>query len=251
MTRRTPPTHTAHTATTAGSQGHGDVRHAPSAELPPLPRQRRRRMLVLGVAMIAAGAVVTGYLFIGVSHREPVVMVTRNVPVGTRLAGADLATTRVAADADVPVIPAAQARQLVGRFAAVELRKGTLLAPSQVTTALSPAPGQQVVPVAVKTSEIPARGLGPGDQVLVVPTPADQDSTADEAAGSSGTAPLTDDVPATVDRIGSADADGMRVVDLVVDAQMGPPIVRQASTGRIAFIVTSRARSQGPPQGPS
>lgn len=203
-------------------------------------------MLVLGTAMIAAGAVVTGYLFIGVSHREPVITLTRDVPVGTRLVGVDLATTRVAADANVPVIPAAQARQLVGRFAAVDLRKGTLLAPSQVTTALSPAPGQQVVPVAVKVSEIPARGLGPGDQVLVVPTPGDQYGTTGETTGPSGSAPLSDDVSATVDRIGPADADGMRVVDLVVDAQMGPPIVRQASTGRIAFIVTSRAPSRGP-----
>lgn len=239
MTRRKSA---ARTTTAAATQPHGDVGNASAAELPPLPRQRRRRMLVLGVAMIAAGAVVTGYLFIGTSHREPVVMVTRDVPIGTRLAVADLATTRVAADTKVAVIPAAQARQLLGRFAAVNLRKGTLLAPSEVTTALSPAPGQHVVPVAVKVSEIPARGLRPGDQVLVVPTPGDQDAT-DETAGSSGAAPLTDDVPATVDRIGPADADGMRVVDLVVDAQRGPPIVRQASTGRIAFIVTSRGPS--------
>lgn len=242
MTRRKTA---AHNTTTAAPQSHGDVGNASAAQLPPLPRQRRRRMLVLGVAMIAAGAVVTGYLFTSASHREPVVILTRDVPIGTRLTGTDLATARVAADANVPVIPAAQERQLLGRFAATDLRKGTLLAPSEVTTALSPAPGQQVVPVAVKDSEIPARGLGPGDQVLVVPTPGDQDTTG-ETPGSSEPAPLSDNVPATVDRIGHADADGMRVVDLVVDAQSGPPIVRQASTGRIAFIVTSREPSQGP-----
>lgn len=237
MARRTPALKA---APAGGADTHGAGRKAPAAELPPLPRQRRRRMLVLGVVMIAAGAVVAGYLFTGLSHRVAVVMVARAVPVGARITGADLATTRVAAESNVSVIPRRQIRQVVGRIAAVDLRRGTLLAPSEVTTALSPGPGQQVVPVSVKTGSVPARGLRPGDQVLVVPTPSAQGGDSGDVPGTAGSAPLAQNVRATVDEIGPPDADGMRVVDLVVNAQVGPSIARQASTGRIAFIVTSR-----------
>lgn len=240
MARRTP---TLKAAPSGGANGHGQARQAPTAELPPLPRQRRRRMLVLGVVMVAAGAVIAGYLFTGMSHRVAVIMVARAVPVGARITGADLGTTRIAAESNVSMIPTKQIRQIVGRIAAVDLRQGTLLAPSEITTALSPGPGQQVVPVSVKTSSVPARGLRPGDQVLVVPTPSSQVGNSGDVPGTTGSAPLTQNVPATVDAVGPPDTDGMRVVDLVVNAQVGPSIARQASTGRIAFIVTSREPS--------
>ncbi len=198
-------------------------------------------MAVLGVLLVVAGALIAAYLFTGMSDREPVVVVTRDVPVGAQISAADVATTPVAVDPGVAVIPGHQLRQVVGRFAAVDLRRGTLLAPSQLTGALSPRPGQQVVPVAMRVSQLPARGLQPGDQVLVVATPGEQ-GQAQAAASGEGTGPLTQDTPATVDAVSSPDADGTVRVDLVVDARVGPAIVKQASTGRIGIVLTSRGR---------
>jgi hypothetical protein len=208
--------------------------------LPPLPRQRRRRMLVLGLLLVVAGALAGGYLYTGMSDRTAVVVVTRDVPVGTQISSADLATTQVAVEAAVSVIPGRQLQQVVGRFAAVDLRRGTLLASSQLTGALSPRPGQQVVPIAVKLDQLPARGLNPGDQVLVIATPGEQGQ--DQGASPAGAAPLSQDTAATVDQVSNPDADGNVRVDLVVDAKVGPAIVQQASTGRIGFVITSRAR---------
>src|SRR6266700_1040668 len=91
--------------------------------LPPLPRQRRRRMLVLGVLVVVVGALAAGYLFAGMSDRTAVVMMVRNVPVGTQIGSADVATTRVAVDAPVGVIPGSEIGQVVGHYAAVDLRK--------------------------------------------------------------------------------------------------------------------------------
>ncbi|WP_329242881.1 SAF domain-containing protein [Actinoallomurus sp. NBC_01490] len=207
--------------------------------LPPLPRQRRRRMLVLGVLLVLAGALAAGYLYTGMGDRVAVIVVARDVPVGTQLSAADVATTRVAVDGSVTVIPGRQLRQVVGRYAAVGLRKGTLLAASQLTGAVSPRPGQQVVPVAVKLDQLPARGLQPGDQVLVIATPG-QDSQ-DQGASGGSSPPLTQNTPASVDGVSSPDADGDVRVDLVVDAQVGPAVVQQASMGRIGFVITSRA----------
>jgi hypothetical protein len=218
----------------AGGQG------AERGPLPPLPRQRRRRMLMLGVLLVLAGGLSAGYLYTGMSDRTAVVVLTRDVPVGSQLSAADLATTRVAVDTPVEVIPGRQLRQVVGKFAAVGLRRGTLLAASQLSGAVSPHPGQQVVPVAVKLDQLPARSLSPGDQVLVIATPGQQGQ--DQGAAGNGSSPLTQDTPATVDQVSSSDADGNVRVDLLVDARVGPAIVQQASTGRIGFVITSRAR---------
>jgi hypothetical protein len=196
-------------------------------------------MLIYGLLLIVAGALTAGYLFTGMSDRTAVVMVTRDVPIGTQITAADIATTRVATDTGVSVIPGSQLDQVAGRFAAVDLRKGTLLAPSEVTTQLPPRQGEQVVPVAVKVAQLPARGLRPGDQVLVIATPSQQAGQG-EATGGTGSSPLGQDTPATVDQVSSPDADGNVRVDLVVDASSGPAIARQASTGRIGFVITPR-----------
>jgi SAF domain len=220
------------------SRGPDGDQPSDRGQLPPLPRQRRRRMFVLGVLLVIAGAMAAGYLFTGLSDRAAVVVLARDVPVGAHISATDVATTRVATDAGVAVIPGRQLTQVVGRYAAVDLRKGTLLAASQLTGMLSPRAGQHVVPVAVKLGQLPARGLQPGDQVLVVATPGQQGQ--DQATTGNGSAPLIQDTAATVDQVSSPDADGNVRVDLVVDARVGPAIARQSSTGRLAFILTRR-----------
>lgn len=207
--------------------------------LPALPRQRRRRMLLLGLLLVVAGALAAGYVYSGMSDRVAVVQVARDVPIGTQLTAGDLATARVATDAGVATIPARQLEQVVGRFAGVDLRHGTLLSASQLTSQPSPRAGQQVVPVAVKVAQLPARGLAPGDQVLVIATPG-QDGQ-DQTAGSGGEAALLgQDTPASVDQVSGVDADGNVRVDLLVAAGVGPAIAKQASTGRIGFVLTPR-----------
>ena len=168
-------------------------------------------------------------------------VVTRNVPVGQQLTGADVATSSVAVDQKVATIPGRQLRQVIGRVAAVDLRAGSLLTPAEVTNALSPRPGQQVVPVAVHVAQLPARGLQPGDQVLIIATPGSQGQS--DTAGQDASSALASDTQATVDQVSPPDADGMVRVDVVVDARVGPGIAKQASTGRIAFVLTSRGAS--------
>ena len=122
----------------------------------------------------------------------------------------------------------------MGLVAATSLRPGTLLAPSEVTSKLSPGPGQDLVPVAVKPSGLPASGLAPGDQVLLVATPA--------GSTGSGAAPvLTQPVQATVEAVDTVtDQNGLDVVDLLVPSGTGPAVAEQAATGQIALVVTHR-----------
>jgi hypothetical protein len=214
--------------TAARGQPHGQLRG--------LPRRRRPAMIALAAALIGAGILASAALYNRENHQVPVVVVTAPVPVGAVITSADVGTTTIAAGPGLQTIPARQMSQVVGLVAATSLRPGTLLAPSEVTTKLSPGPGQELVPVALKPSGLPASGLSPGDQVLVVATPA-------TAGGGSGAAPvLTQPVPAVVEAVDAVtDQSGFDVVDLLVGSATGPALAQQAATGQIALVVTHRA----------
>ncbi len=200
-----------------------------------LPRRRRPAMIALSVALVGAGVLVSAGLYQRANHQVPVVLVTAAVPAGSPITAADVGTTTVAAGPGVQLIPDSQLQQVIGAIAATALRPGTLLAASELTRAQPPAPGQVMVPVPVKPSNLPASGLFPGDQVLAVATPG--------APGGNGNAPpvLTRPVAGVVQQVRNVpDQDGLDVVDLLVPASAGTAVAQQAATGQIALIVTRR-----------
>jgi hypothetical protein len=210
----------------------------PSVEEPtlrPLPRSGRRGRLLGGFLVVVVSAALAAYLFVAVAHRATVLMVARNVPVGSRLQASDLSSVQVSVDAAVQTVPAGQSGQVVGRYAAVDLRAGELLAPSEVTAALSPGRGQQVVSLGLKAGQMPP-DLQPGYQVLIVATP----GAPGQSAGGGQAQALTRDVAATVDRVTAPDESGVTVVNVLVPADVGPLVARQASTSQVALVVTAR-----------
>jgi SAF domain len=203
-------------------------------QLRPLPRRRRPGMIALAVALIGVGILGGAALFQRVSHQVPVLLVSTVVPAGTTVTAADLTTTSVVLGAGVRAIPARQEHQVVGLVAASDLQPGTLLAASELTTAVPPARNQQLVPVALKPSQLPASGLGPGDQVLVISAPAT--SSGNTAAGPGPS------IPGVVEAVSARpDQDGLAVVDLIVAAANGTDLAREAAAGGIALVVTSRS----------
>lgn len=195
-----------------------------------LPRQRRRGMLALGVALAGLGILAGGLLLSSVSHRQAVLALAKAIPPGATITRDDLTTVMISSGSGLKTIPASQLAQVTGLTAATALDQGTLLVPSELTSTQVPAPGDQLVTVALKPSQLPARGLLPGDQVLVIATPGTQAAAAQ----------LTADVPATVIAEAGPTQDGYDTVDLQVSAAAAPSVARQDSTGQIALIVTAR-----------
>jgi len=194
-------------------------------------------MIALAVAMAGAGVLVSAAVYEKANHQVQVVMVTQPVPAGGVITAADLGTTSVTTGSGISVIPAAQLGQISGEIAAVALRPDTLLAATDLTRAQPPAPGQELVPAALKPSGLPASGLSPGDHVLIVATPGDQG----QAGTSTGAASLTAPAPGVVEAVGSApDGDGLVVVDLLVSNSSAAAVAEQVSTGQFALIVTKR-----------
>ena len=206
----------------------------PPARLRELPRRRRPAMIALAAALIGAGILASAVLYQREDRQVPVLMVTAPVPAGSVITSSDVGTTTIAAGPGVQVIPARQLPQVIGLVAATSLHPGTLLAPSELTSKLAPGPGQDLVPVALKPSALPASGLAPGDDVLAVPVP---------ASGTSGAAPvITSPVPAVVEAVSpGTEPDGLDVVDLLVASGTGPALAEQAAAGQIALVVTKRS----------
>jgi hypothetical protein len=202
-----------------------------------LPRRRRPAMIALALAMAGAGVLVSAAVYQRADHQVAVTMVTQAVPPGGVISSVDLGSTNITVGAGLKVIPAAQIGQISGDIAAVALQPGTLLAPADLTTTQPPGPGQELVPASVKPSTLPASGLFPGDQVLIVPTPGDQG----QPGSATGAAALTSPVPAVVAAVSSGpDSDGVDVVDLLVSDASGPAVAAQVSTGQFAIVVTKR-----------
>ena len=202
-----------------------------------LPRRRRPAMFALAGAMVGAGVLVSAAVYEQADHQVAVVTVTQPVPAGAAISPADLGTARVTVGSGIRVIPASQLGQVAGEVAAVALRPATLLAPSELTSAQPPAPGQELVPASLKPSELPASGLFAGDHVLIVATPGDQG----QAGAADGPSSLTAPVPGLVEAVSDVpDAAGLDVVDLLVSDGNGPAVADQVSTGQFALIVTKR-----------
>jgi hypothetical protein len=194
-------------------------------------------MIALAVAMAGAGVVVSAAVYQHADHQVAVVMVAHSVAAGSVLTMDDLGSTSVTVGPGIHVIPAAQIGQVSGEIAAVTLRPSTLLAPSELTTAQPPGPGQELVAAPCKPYVLPASGLVPGDHLLVIATPGNQG----QAGGLASSLSLDSAVPAVVEAVDAVpDEDGFDIVDLLVSDTDAVGVASQVSTGQFALIVTRR-----------
>jgi hypothetical protein len=212
-----------------GHRGRSNLA-TPSAPAP-LRARRRPAYVALGVALAAAGGVMTATLVARTGDRVEVLAVAQNVPVGSTITAADLTVAHVAADSALSPVRAGDESSVVGQVATVGLPAGSLLVRTDLTPTALPAAGQQLVGVAVKPGQLPARALTAGDRVLVAQTPGDF-----SGSDSGTTTSSVPTIPATVVDESAAESDGTVVVDLLVAATQGPQVAAIASTGHVALL---------------
>ena len=223
MTRTQPPT-------TGAAPSPAEVRGLPRAPVLPPPRRRRRpALLALAVSMVVLGALGATYLATSLGQTTAVIAIAREVPWGQTLTAADLVEARISADPALEPIPYVDRDQVIGLVAATTLRPGSLLTRDALTDQRLPAPGQQLIGVGVSLVQVPTTPLRPGDDVLLVPVAAGSAPPTTERAPSA--------VEATVVKSGPPRTDGLRVVDVLVDAADGPDVAARAAAGLIAIVV--------------
>src|SRR5450759_815934 len=94
---------------------NGDSQGIAAGQLRSLPRRRRPGMIALAVALVGAGILASAALYQHEDHQLPVLVVTANVPAGSVISAADVATTSVAAGPGVQTVPAGPLRQAAAR----------------------------------------------------------------------------------------------------------------------------------------
>jgi hypothetical protein len=206
-----------------------------ASRLAPLARRRRPAVWALGLALVCAGAALAAVLTAAAGDRVEVLAVVRPVAVGEAISHGDLGVARVAADPQLDPIPAAQRDSVVGQFADVELRPGTLLTRGQLTSVAIPGPGQAVVGVPLRPGQLPARSLRPGDRVLAVERIDLESPTVGGGADASRPAR-----GAVVVGTGPAGPEGVVVVDLVVSERDGVALAAAAADGRLSLVLLPR-----------
>jgi hypothetical protein len=213
---------------TRGTTGPVDAPVAP----PRVVRQRRMRPGLLGLAvlLVALGGLGAAFAVTSVRATGSYLAVARAVPVGAVLGQDDLASVQVAGGQGLRPVPAAQLDKVVGKRAAVALAPGTLLTMGQLTDKPLLGPGQQQISLGLKTSEVPARQLHPGDKVLLVSKPA---KNADP--GSSSTR-----FEGTVIDMARAE-NGDIVLYLALAARDVAPVVVLAADNRVAVVLSAAA----------
>ncbi len=198
------------------------------------PRRWTAKGLAAAVIVVLLGGLVLMYAVPAYSKRVSVLVVARAVPLGTRISEADLATARISSDPALTPVSANLRSSVVGKIATVTLRPGTLITLSEVGDSDGFAAGQVLVPLALKDGQLPARGVSPGQQVLIVATP----SGAGGSTVGASAPPQTQGIRAIVVESGSANAaTGVTVVDVRVLATDGFAVAQLAAAGNLTLLL--------------
>jgi hypothetical protein len=201
-------------------KGSKSLAPAPGASrLSSAPRKRTRPFLAVGAVLVLAGASAFALAYSHVGGRTSVIELKSAVTAGQTISLSDLRSVQVAADSSVPLIPVADAAQVIGHRAGVSLPAGTLLSAADLGGGSVPAAGETLVALEVKPGSYPSQ-VAPGATVAV---------TALTAAGQSGTAVNVASLPtATVLSVTPA-ASSSGDVEVSLQAS-------QAAAGQIAAI---------------
>lgn len=221
----------------AGSKGLPVQGRVAGPVAPPRVSARRRRpgVIALSLALIAAGGAGVAVLLLQVGNRTDVVTVVRDVQVGQAVTEDDLGKASVALDPAVKAVRADDLKSVVGKQAAVELKPGSLLAPSQVTRDSLVKAGEQLVPVGLEPKQIPATALVPGQKVQLVHVP---------AQGVTDTGKTSEATPQTIDgRVvkasGAAPDTGIVVVDVATNVTDGPTAAAWEAAGALRLVLAA------------
>ncbi|MFI9784384.1 SAF domain-containing protein [Kitasatospora sp. NPDC051984] len=195
-------------------------------------RRRRPAVLAMAAALIAAGGLGGAALYNSSGQRIAVLALARDVPMGQVIGNDDLVVAHIAGDPALRPLDARDLEHTVGLRATTDLKRGALLVKSDLTSDPATQPGQQIVGVAAKRSQLPATRLQPGLQVLIVYTP---DSTKTD-----GTTRTPDTMTATVSAVGRTDPDGTTVIDVAIGPSDGPRLASWVAGGKFQVILAPR-----------
>ncbi|MFC9328036.1 SAF domain-containing protein [Kitasatospora sp. NPDC057015] len=208
-------------------------------------RRRRPAVLAMAVALIAAGGLGGAVLYTSSGQRIAVLALAHDVPYGQVLTANDLVVARIASDPALKPLSAADRARVVGMRAAADLKQGALLVKADIAQGLTVQPGELVVGIAAKRTQLPATKLQPGVAVIVVSTPENP------AGQGGGTVRTPESVAAVVTAVGKTDTDGSQVIDVAVPAAEGVRLAAWVASAKFQVVLAPRGEAPAPAPAPS
>ncbi|WP_327740537.1 SAF domain-containing protein (plasmid) [Streptomyces nojiriensis] len=213
---------------------------APTGPLPitqEAPRRRRRPVVMgAGLALAAVGALVSVWQVNEAGNRVAVIAVANDIKAGEVVKASDLVPAEVAPDPALDPVPVTRSKEIVGKTAAADLPKGTLVTGASVSDGANVAKGRDTVGLLAKPGQLPAQRLRTGDAVIVVNTPLD--NTDPTKSGQKAGTP--DSISAVVVAVSSPDANGAQVVDVAVASTDSAPLATWAARGSVAIVLKAK-----------
>lgn len=200
------------------------------------PRRRSIMQGALAVLLIVAGALTAGYVVLRMGSTHDYLAVARPIGAGAEVQAADVVVVRVNDAVGLNPIPAGQLRSVVGLHAKMALVPGSLLTIDQLTDTPIPAPGFQLIGMALKEGQLPGARLTVGAQILLVVVP-------DRAAAASEPGSNPDLVPprtivATVVDVAPSTTQGETLLNVQVATADAPTVATLSAAGRIVISLT-------------
>lgn len=202
--------------------------------VPPPKLRRRPALIAAGVAAVAVGALISVWAYTSANTAQSVIGVRETITRGEVIERDDLVALNIAVDPALHPIPAADAEQVIGQRAALDIAAGGLVTREQVTDEMLPPAGSSVVGVSVGPAMLPANQVSVGDQVRVVETPGTQPAP----LSADGEQPELQAVEATVVGL-HTDPAGNTIVNLVVPARDAAEVASWSAASRAAIVVDS------------
>lgn len=206
----------------------------PTSQPTPPPKLRRRPALVVAsVLLVVVGALASAWAYTSLGNTTEVVAVRTDVARGQIITADSLQVVRIGVDPALKTVPAADAAQVIGKRAAIDLRAGQLLVPGVVDTQVYPRDGRSAVGLSLSAAQMPSEPLAVGDKVRIVGTPGQQGDV-DPA--------LLKVFEGEVVTVSAPDASGVTAVTVEVSAATAPELAARSATGKVALVLETRVR---------
>lgn len=218
-----------------GKGANNPLSPAPGASrLAVTPRKRTKPFLAVGAVLALAGAGAFAVAYSHLGGRTSVIELRSAVTSGQVISVSDLRGVQVAADSSVPLIPVADASQVIGHRAGVSLPAGTLLSAADLGSGSIPAAGQALVALEVKPGSFPSQVAAGATVAVSTVTPSGQSGIAVDV-GALPTATVLSVTPA-------ANSSGDVEVSLQASASSAGQIASIPADGAELIVLSSGGR---------
>jgi pilus assembly protein CpaB len=200
--------------------------------------RRRPWQIGLGVALVVLCGAIGATLFQSSAKRVAVVIAARNLPAGTVLTPADLATGSLPASDNITAMSASGENILIGQQLAVPTTQGQLMVRAMVSSHPPLAAGSEVVGLLLKGDQMPSVPIVIGDRVQIIAVSAPGE-TVSGSATTVGTSLVASATVLAVGPAASTQSEYVADLSLEVPTVDAPKVAGYAAADQIAITLTA------------